>query len=82
MREAQDPERTSRLSIEGLHVDRAGRPVVRGVDIDVAAGEITGLLGANGAGKSTLVLAIAGRLPIRAGTILTGSRSLVGLRPD
>lgn len=44
-------------------------PALRGVDLDVHAGEIVGLLGPNGAGKSTLLLCIAGLLQQDAGTV-------------
>ncbi|WP_048647251.1 ABC transporter ATP-binding protein [Nitratireductor soli] len=42
-------------------------PIVRGVDFQVAAGELVVILGPNGAGKSTLVKAIAGLVPIHSG---------------
>ncbi len=45
-------------------------PIVRGVDLNVRAGEFVVLLGPNGAGKSTLVKAIAGLVPIHAGAVL------------
>ncbi len=57
------------LRIEGVCVDRLGQPVVRGVDLDAPAGEITVLLGANGAGKSTLLDGISGVAALRAGRI-------------
>ena len=47
---------SSGLSVIGLAVERSGKPVIHGVDIEIAPGKITALLGANGAGKSSLVL--------------------------
>ncbi len=57
------------LRIEGACVDRAGAPVVRDVDLEVAAGEVTVLLGANGVGKSTLLDGLAGVAPLRSGRV-------------
>lgn len=44
-------------------------PVVREVDLDVAAGDVIAILGPNGCGKSTLVKGILGLAPVLAGTI-------------
>jgi branched-chain amino acid transport system ATP-binding protein len=41
-------------------------PIVRGIDLSVAQGELLVLLGPNGAGKSTFVKAIAGVVPIHS----------------
>ena len=57
------------LSTRGLRVDRGGKPVVRGVDLDLGRGETVALLGPNGAGKSSLLGALAGLIPASAGTI-------------
>ncbi|RWX80858.1 ABC transporter ATP-binding protein [Neorhizobium lilium] len=54
-------------------------PIVRGVDLSVAAGELLVLLGPNGAGKSTLVKAIAGVVPIHGGTVSIGGRDITRL---
>jgi len=57
------------LSVRDLSVGYDGAPVVRGVSIEVDAGEVVALLGANGAGKTTTLSAISGLLPIIAGSI-------------
>lgn len=57
------------LRIRGLDAGYAGVPVVRGLDLEVRAGEVVALLGANGAGKSTTLRTISGLLPSIAGTV-------------
>lgn len=58
------------LSVHGLDVDLGGRPVLRGVDLDVRHGELAGLIGPNGAGKTTLLRSVLGIIPRRGGTVL------------
>jgi branched-chain amino acid transport system ATP-binding protein len=70
------------LSAIGVTVARAGKPVIHGVDIDIAPGKITALLGANGAGKSSLVLSIAGALPLTGGKVVLDGKPINGLRPE
>jgi branched-chain amino acid transport system ATP-binding protein len=53
--------------------------VLTNVSLDVAPGQIVTLLGANGAGKSTLLRAIAGFLPLAAGTVSLGGQRIDGL---
>src|SRR6202020_1185730 len=57
--------------------------VVRGVSLDVGAGEIVAVLGRNGMGKTTLIRSIMGLTPpqIRSGSITWRGESLIGLRP-
>ena len=69
------------LIVEGLGVARGGRPVVNDVDLVVAPGQVTALLGANGAGKSSLVLGIAGVIRPLGGSVRLGSTELVGMAP-
>ena len=69
------------LAIEGLHAGYGGTEVLRGVDLDVAPGEIVAVLGSNGAGKSTLNGAISGVVRARAGTIRFDDAVVTNRRP-
>jgi zinc transport system ATP-binding protein len=53
------------LTIRGLCVDLGGKPILRGVDADIARQRITALIGLNGAGKSTLLRALVKETPFR-----------------
>src|SRR3954451_10913838 len=60
------------LKISNLDVSYGAISAVRGVDLNVAAGEIVALVGANGAGKTTVARAIAGLLPYRGEILYAG----------
>jgi branched-chain amino acid transport system ATP-binding protein len=60
------------LEVSGLEVGYGPQPVVHGIDLTVAEGEVVALLGANGAGKTTTLMAIAGVLPILGGEVRIG----------
>jgi branched-chain amino acid transport system ATP-binding protein len=60
------------LEIRGLEVRYGGIRAVKGIDLEVAQGELVCLIGANGAGKSSTLRAIAGITPPAAGTIRFG----------
>src|SRR5687768_11360159 len=51
------------LKIQGLRVAYGGIKAVKGIELDVAKGELVTLIGANGAGKTTTLKAITGTLP-------------------
>src|SRR5215469_3517377 len=69
------------LSARGVTAGYGDVQVLRGVDLDVAAGEIVALVGANGAGKSTLLKCISGLLAPSAGAIRLDEQSIAGLPP-
>jgi zinc transport system ATP-binding protein len=57
------------LRLDGVNVELGGRPILRGIDLSVRAGEVVTLLGANGSGKSTLVRAVLGLVPVSRGEV-------------
>ena len=71
----------SRLEVEGLHASAGAREVVRGVDLEVASGEVHVVMGPNGSGKSTLAHALMGRpgTTVTSGSIRIDGTELVGL---
>ena len=66
------------LALDGLEVRYGAVPAVRGLSFEVGKGEIVGLIGPNGAGKSSTLHAIMGVVPIAAGDIRHGGRSVRG----
>jgi iron complex transport system ATP-binding protein len=69
------------IRLESVHLSYGGRLVLRDLNIEVASGEVFGLVGPNGSGKTTLLRAISGRLPPRAGAIYLDCRRLSELAP-
>jgi len=70
------------LELSDLEVAYGGVAAVHGLSLRVAPGEIVGLIGPNGAGKSTTLHAIMGLVPVRAGDVIFGGRSLRGRTPE
>src|SRR4030081_3526842 len=70
------------LELKNLHRAFYGLDVLRGVDLSVTAGGITGLIGPNGAGKTTLFNVVSGLVPPNAGSIRRDGEEIAGWPPD
>lgn len=70
------------LKVEDLHVAYGGVQAVRGISLEVHAGEITALLGANGAGKSSTLLSIVGSIKSRSGRVTFEGLDIIGQPPE
>ena len=71
----------SLLSIEQLQVAYGGIRAVKGIDLEVKAGELVCLIGANGAGKTTTLRAITGIVHPAAGTVRYDGEDISRLKP-
>ncbi|GLU31447.1 Fe-S cluster assembly ATPase SufC [Trinickia caryophylli] len=72
------------LEVSNLSVEIEGKPILRGVDLRVQAGEVHAIMGPNGSGKSTLAQVLAGRDQYRVtgGTVRYRDRDLLALSPE
>src|ERR1043165_4305827 len=70
------------LEIKSLRRAFYGLDVLRGVDLSVVAGGITGLIGPNGAGKTTLFNVVSGLVPPDVGSIRFDGEEIAGWSPD
>ena len=71
----------SLIEIAGLSVGYGDEPVVRELDLAIAPGSITTVIGANGAGKSTLLRGLYGMIRRFAGTVRLGGEEIQALDP-
>ena len=70
------------LRVRGLTAGFAAGPVLFGIDLEIAPGELIALVGANGAGKSTLLGTLSGLVRASTGTVTFEGREITNLRPE
>ncbi len=72
------------LSIKNLHASVEDKPILRGLDLEVKAGEVHAIMGPNGSGKSTLSYVLAGKddYEVTDGSVTLEGEDLLALEPD
>ena len=72
------------LEIKNLHASVAGKEILTGLNLSVAAGEVIAIMGPNGSGKSTLANVLAGRdgYEVTEGSVSYNGRNLLELSPE
>ncbi|MGH9467686.1 MAG: Fe-S cluster assembly ATPase SufC [Terriglobales bacterium] len=72
------------LEITNLHAQVNGREILRGVDLNLRAGEVHAIMGPNGSGKSTLAQVLAGRdtYAVTEGSVTYNGQDLLALSPE
>jgi len=72
------------LEIRNLHATVGGKEILKGVDLEIAAGEVHAIMGPNGSGKSTLGNVIAGRegYEVTQGEVLYKGKDILAMEPE
>ena len=72
------------LKIENLHAQIEGKPILRGINLEIASGEVHAIMGPNGSGKSTLAQILAGRdsFKLTDGKVLYQGKDLLAMEPE
>ncbi len=74
----------SMLSIKDLHAEVDGKPILKGIDLEINPGEVHAIMGPNGSGKSTLSQVLAGRegFEVTRGEVRFGGEDLLDMDID
>ena len=72
------------LSIENLHVSVGDKPILKGVNLQIKAGEVHAIMGPNGAGKSTLSHVLSGKAgyTVTEGKVIYKGKDLLEMEPE
>jgi Fe-S cluster assembly ATP-binding protein len=72
------------LSIKNLHASIDGKEILKGINLEIKAGEVHAIMGPNGSGKSTLSAVLAGReaYEVTEGTVTFNGKDLLELAPE
>jgi len=72
------------LSIKNLHAEVEGKKILKGINLDIKAGEVHAIMGPNGSGKSTLASVVAGRedYEVTDGSVEFMGKNLLELSPE
>jgi Fe-S cluster assembly ATP-binding protein len=78
------PQESPMLEVRDLHVAVEGHEILKGIDLQIGAGEVHSIMGPNGSGKSTLAQVLAGRdsYEITSGEIIYHGKSLFDMAPE
>ena len=72
------------LKIQDLHVEVEGKPILKGINLEIEAGQVHAIMGPNGSGKSTLAYVLAGRegYEVTKGSVLYKGQDLLEMAPE
>ena len=74
----------SMLKINDLHAEVGGKPILKGLSLEIGRGEVHAIMGPNGSGKSTLANVIAGRdgYEVTGGSVEFEGQNILDMEPE